>query len=192
MVRAMLHPFEALSPLARKRALAVTATVLAISFALFLWIDAKYHTRAAPAGIVNFELARTPLMAQMILDSWSREPGMNAWVAFGIGFDYLFLLLYGTVFALVSVAIATRLDASAPGLAKLARFVAWLQLLAPICDAVENVGLMAMLQRYGTDPWAQVATGFAAAKFACLGVFVSLLLFVGPFALRAKPAPAQP
>lgn len=188
MVRAMLHPFEKLDASTRKRALLASFAICTVTTAAMAYVDSKYHTAAAPLGIVNLELARTPAMAQLILDSWSRGTGMNAWVAFGIGFDYLYLLTYGALFALVSASIAAKLAPSAPGLAKIARIVAWLQFVAPICDAVENVGLMAMLSRAGTDPWVTVSTGFALAKFACLGFALSLVVFVGPLALRAKPA----
>lgn len=191
MVRAMIHPFEKLEPATLKRALLASIAFCLATTAAIVWVDSKYHTAASPLGIVNFELARTPMMAQMMLDAWSDHPGMNAWVAFGLGFDYLYLLSYGSMFALLAAAIAVRLRDASPSLSKLARVVAWLQFVAPLCDAVENFGLMAMLARAGTDPWAQVSSGFALVKFGCLGTAVSLIVFVGPLALRATPAPVS-
>lgn len=191
MVRAMLHPFEKLEPITRRRALLASVAFFVVTTVTIGWVDSKYHTAAAPLGIVNFELARTPMMAQMILDAWSDHPGMNAWVAFGLGFDYLYLLSYGAMFALLAASIAARLHGPSPGLARVARIVAWLQFVAPLCDAIENAGLMAMLARAGTDPWAEVSAGFALAKFACLGTAISLIAFVGPLALRAKPLPVS-
>lgn len=182
----MQHPFEKLEASTRRRALVVMAVVTFLATLGMAFVDTHYKTRATPLGIVSFELAGTPMMAQWMLDAWSEHAGMNAWVAFGIGIDFLYLVLYGTLFSLVAAGITARLAAISPGGATVARYVLWLQLVAPLCDAVENVGLMAMLTRNGTETWAPVSTGFALAKFACLGMCVALSLIAGPVLLRAR------
>jgi len=188
----MLHPVERLDPTSRRRALLASIALFIVTTLVIGFADSKYHTPAAPLGIVNLELARTPMMAQMILDSWSRGTGMNAWVAFGIGFDYVYLLSYGAMLVLACGTIAAKLDSSAPGLAKVARVVAWLQFVAPLCDAIENIGLMTMLTRGGTDPWALFSASFALVKFAIIGMALSLIVFGSPLALRAKSVVAAP
>lgn len=186
----MLLPFENLSAPTRRRALVMMCLLASLSTAAMAWIDHQYRTRAAPQGIVSLQMAGNSTLAQWILDQWSAGPGMNAWVAFGLGVDYLYLIIYGLTFVLISASIAARLALVSPSAAKVARLIGYLQLVAPACDAIENVGSMAMLARYGTDFWAPFTTGFALAKFACLGAFGALVVFSAPAVWRAGQTPS--
>jgi hypothetical protein len=180
----MQTPFERLDPAVMSRSLRIMAVLTVLATLGMAFVDTHYKTVAAPYGIVSFEVAGTPMLAQWILDTWSREVGMNSWVAFGLGVDYLYLVIYGVTFTLVAATIASRLAPISPAAAKVARFVAILQIVAPLCDAVENAALMAMLTRAGTDPWAAVAAGFALTKFACLSACVTLALVAVPVIWR--------
>ncbi len=185
----MHHPFERLAPPLRHRLLAASFVATVIATAAIAYVDAQYRTEAARYGIVSLEVAGTPMLAQWILDRWSARPEMNLWVAFGIGADYLYLLVYGLFFSLATASVAARLAERGSSLVGVVRFVAFLQLLAPLCDAVENVGLFAMLLRRGElEFWAPFAAGFALAKFAMLGMGVTLLLLTAPLLRRGAAA----
>jgi hypothetical protein len=68
--------------------LVVTLVVMAI----MNLVGAPLTNPAAPSSIVSFELAGDPAQAQAILDSW--DPLTRQYAAFGLGFDYVFMLAY--------------------------------------------------------------------------------------------------
>lgn len=171
----MVHPFEAWSDELRRRWLLGSSIGTAIVFAPMAWIDSQLRTEASPLGIVSFELAGTALAAQRILDAWSEAPRAAMLVAFQTGLDYLFLVAYGLVLSLACARATARIRPVSSGLASVGTLVTYLQAAAPVCDAVENGALFAMLLRYGTDPQAQVASAFALAKFGFIAMGLSFL-----------------
>lgn len=181
-----LFPLERLRPEARAVGLRLSIVALVLGTLAMAAIDRQYKTDATPLGIVSFELASNDVRAQEILDSWARSADYELWVAFALGVDYLYLVIYGLACSFGAATVAARLSNTRPGLARIARGVAFLQLVAPLCDAVENAGLMAMLLGAGTSPYAPLSAGFATAKFVCLGLALVLFLVLGPVAARSE------
>lgn len=129
-------------------------------------------TPEAPLRIVSFELAGTLERAQQILDSWRKVDGMaDIRAAFQIGADFLFILAYAPLMALL-----VYLGGEALGEAwiLLAGLVAWGQLGAGLFDMVENIGLMQVLLGAQTNRWAAVAAWSARIKIGLLFAGVPL------------------
>ncbi|HJL39417.1 MAG TPA: hypothetical protein RMG95_27225, partial [Polyangiaceae bacterium LLY-WYZ-15_(1-7)] len=66
--------------------------VAAALFVALTWMGLPLHTEVAPAGIVSFELARTPGQAIAIVQSW--DEAARARAAIHLSVDYAFLLAY--------------------------------------------------------------------------------------------------
>jgi hypothetical protein len=125
--------------------------------------DVQLRNRDAPSGIVSFELAGSLPAAQRILASWDARARIYAGLSLGL--DYAYLLAYSTLLALVC-AWASRRGPNA--WRALGRWLCWGLWLAALCDACENVGLIALLLGMQSPAWPVVATRFAFAKFTLL------------------------
>jgi hypothetical protein len=133
-------------------------------------LDDALRTADAPNGIVSFELAGSAERAGRILASWNEDARVRA--AFGLGLDFLFLVLYSTTIAWACLWAAKQLRGAGP-LAALGVPLAWGQWCAALLDAVENVALWALLVGPVTAPWPRLAQVCAIPKFAL--VFAGLL-----------------
>lgn len=170
----------------RGRALALTLVLTAAVGVTLSVANAPLRTEAARAGIVSLELAGTTERARAVIDSWG--PRQREAAAFGLGLDFLFLLLYPTAMSLAVGLAADRVALRRPRLALWGKVLALGLPVAAVLDAVENAALWRMLQLGPTDGWAIVAAGCAAAKFALvlLGLaYLGLGIALGP---RAAPA----
>jgi hypothetical protein len=163
----MRHPFLALDPRQQKAlfwplliaALAITAIMNILGRPLI--------TSQAPAGIVSFELAGSPERAQAILATWDEQARMYA--AFGLGFDYLYMLAYSMAIGLGCLLAAGTLRSRQWPLAGLGVPLAWGMALAAICDATENLGLsMVLLAGAAGAAWPALARLCAMIKFGLL------------------------
>ena len=161
----MRHPLAAIPAGRRAR---VFVPLLVATFALMLGvfapIEAELRTPECPQGIVSFELAGDETTAEEIIASWDARARLVA--AFGLGIDYLFLVVYSTTIALGCVWAAGVLGAVSPALAALGMLLAWGQWLAAVLDAIENVALWTLLRDGVRPPWPAVAWWCAAPKFA--------------------------
>jgi hypothetical protein len=173
----MPHPL-AFIPDKTRKPLFWALLVLTLSlFAIFRPLGAPLTTSAAPAGIVSFELARTPASAQAMMDSW--EARARLFAAFGLGFDYLFMPAYAFAIALGALLAAGR----HPGMfAKLGAWIGWGAFAAALFDAVENIGLWNSLLGPVGATWPLVSYWCAAAKFGLilLGILYGLAGWLWP------------
>lgn len=128
-------------------------------------------TAAAPNGIVSLELAGSAAKTQAILDSWDHQAQLLA--AFGLGFDYLFMVLYALTLGLACLWACDHLQEKRWPLASLGIPLAWATLAAAVFDSIENVCLTWQLIQEPADTWARVAQGCAGIKF--LIIFVALI-----------------
>jgi hypothetical protein len=133
-------------------------------------LDDALRTADAPNGIVSFELAGSVERAGRIVASWNEAAQLRA--AFGLGLDFLFLLLYSTTIAWACLWAMERLR-GVGALAALGLPLAWGQGCAAVLDAVENVALWLVLVGPVVDPWPRLAQVCAVPKFAL--VFAGLL-----------------
>lgn len=170
----MWFPYSSLDRAARGRRFAVwfglhTAAALLIGPA-----NQRLVNQHAPHHIVSLELARDLSVAQAIVASWSREQQLFA--VFGIGADYLYIFVYGSLIAAgaawgasVFQALPGATTGTVPGKPWSASLGEWLargMLLAGLCDAVENYAMLQLF--WGTPTQLSVSVAFytASLKFA--------------------------
>jgi len=113
--------------------------------------------------------------------------------------DFGYLVIYGILLWKACRLLGARAARRGPAwVAKLAPTFAWTAVIAAVCDAVENVGLLVITYGQTGQPWPALAGGYAATKFILLGLTV-LFLMVGlsstfggprPGPDDAEPAPA--
>ena len=98
----------------------------------------------APRGIVSLELAGTVMRSRAILDSWN--PSQRSEAIMGLWLDFLNLVSYAAALVLGCMWSTRHLGRWSPALAGLGELLAWLMVLAAVCDAIENVALLVQLQ----------------------------------------------
>ncbi|MDF2628739.1 MAG: hypothetical protein K0R39_2570 [Symbiobacteriaceae bacterium] len=138
------------------------------------------RTSPPSGGIVAFEVAGSLSRAQALLAAWEKaKPGAARTAAFQVGADFLFLVGYAPLLALLAGLGASHLPW--PWLRTVGLLVAWAQLLAGLLDAVENVGLMQVIAGTRREFWPRLARYCAIGKFALVGLAVPfVLLWLGP------------
>ena len=175
----MRHPFSDLEATVFRRRFVPLLVATLATFAALAFVDTHYHTPATPYGILSLQVAHQPLHVQWILEQWSARVGMNAWVAFGLGFDYLFMPLYGITLALACVRLGERLGDRSSAARTLGVLLGYGALLAALLDAVENAAHFAMLVREPIERWLMVGFVCATGKQALLGACLSFCLVAG-------------
>jgi hypothetical protein len=138
-------------------------------------LDRPLQTAAAPAGIVSFELAGDIPSATLMVAQWG--PDGKVYAGLSLGFDYLFMLAYGSALALGCALIAGRVGA---GLARTVGLgLAWLQFVAAGLDGVENFALIQLLLGSRQPGWPPLALWCASIKFVLIGLGLLYILIGG-------------
>lgn len=102
-----------------------------------------------------------------------------------LSIDFVYLVLYGTTLWKACRLLGTRAARLGPAVvARLAPAMAWVGVVAAVCDALENVGLWLVSAGHTNQPWPGLASGYATAKFA-LAAATLLYLLVGLLATFA-------
>ncbi|HBG74187.1 MAG: hypothetical protein A2X25_03915 [Chloroflexi bacterium GWB2_49_20] len=166
------NPLQCIDPKNRKKVLIFLLLAILSIFSIFRFLDAPLQTKAAPAGIVSFELAGNPEKAGQILASWNSHA--NLFAAFGLGFDYLFMLVYATCISLACLMASNR---KSGWFSSLGAWLGWGAFLAVLLDATENIALWNLLNGNGLIAWPEVAAWCASIKFALIlsGILYALI-----------------
>ncbi len=189
----MEHPLYAVPVPYRKRFFFTFLFLTLAIFALFRVLDQPLETKAAPNGIVSFELAGNRLTAQAITDSWKEiilllssagKPNPDivnvayAFAAFGLGLDYLFMPVYAFALAFGTLLVAQKHSGWLKTLAALAGYGAF---AAALFDATENYALFHILLG-GYEQYPEIAAFCALVKFGLLifGVLICLIGWLVP------------
>lgn len=167
---------------------AVTALTLAVGVTLSV-ANAPLRTEAAPRGIISFELAGTAERASAIVASWG--PRQREAAAFGLGLDFLFLLLYPVAISLAAGLVADRLAPRSLRAARLGKLLALLVPLAAVLDAIENALLWRTLQLGASTAGTAATASAAVLKFAL--VALGLVYVAGGWLAAGRtPRPGSP
>lgn len=159
----MRHPLAFLPENIRKPLFWAFFSGTLILFVIFRPLDFPLTTSAAPSGIVSFELARTPINAQAMVDSWDTRARLYA--AFGLGFDFLFMPVYAMALSLGSLLAAGR----HPGpFARLGMQIGYYIFTPVLFDGVENIGLWQSLLGHAQSAWPSISFWCATAKFSLI------------------------
>jgi hypothetical protein len=157
-----------------------------LGFAILLIIifgttGAPLTTKAAPYGVVSFELAGSVENAETILSSWDANTQLRA--AFGLGLDFLFMAVYASTIAFGCGMADRVLRQSAWSLAGWGDFLSWTVILAALLDVVENFALTTILFGSVVSPWPEIARWCAIPKFALIFVGIVYAIYGGVVAL---------
>jgi hypothetical protein len=194
----MTHPFEKI-PAKNRKYLYWPMFVLTLVLSATLTIlgndlkDAKDEQGkpVSPQGILSFEFIKDAAEANHMLRYWDESTKVSA--AFNLGLDYLFIFAYANTIAFGCVWVAGALrERSFLGLAAAGIFIAWLQWLAGILDAVENAALIRILFHGPTDTLANISRWCAIPKFILTlglgnGYLILGLLILGYLKFFSKP-----
>ncbi len=161
-------------------------TLLAIgAFAVLSFLDIGLKS-ATGYGTVDLQSAQTAADFKRIFFAWIVQKHA-ATAAFSLGFDYLFMLLYGLAF-FYSAIIAREAFLAKKGLPRrLMNYLALIPLAGALADAVENALEFSMLVDGANDTMAALAFRASTAKTICFTVGLVLLAaaLAGFFKLRA-------
>jgi hypothetical protein len=172
--------------LTRKGALIASAIAAVVIGSVLIALDARMMDEGGP-GIVGFELAGTEDRAGEILVDWG-EDGVEAAKA-SLWLDYAYIVAYGTFLVLATA--ATRDLARRRGWDRMTSFglvVMPFAAAAAAFDAIEDVGLLLVVNEHGGELAPRLAQVCAILKFALLAVTIAYL-FAG-LALRLGRRPA--
>ncbi len=151
---------------------AVTSILAIAAFAVLLWLDNRLKTETG-YGTLDLQKAGTADAVNRILFTW-RLQSQALLAGFNLGFDYLFMPLWG--FAFYYGGLAAR-DAFAPRwLLRIATLIAAIPLAGALLDMAENGMEAWMLVHGASDPFAGWAFTVSSVKNMTFGV--GLVLWV--------------
>jgi hypothetical protein len=168
----MKHPFERIPTNLRRRIFLplLVATIL-IFFSWVLMVSPMSNEKA-PLSISSFGMAGTLSNAKEMIASWDYRARL--WGVFGIGFDFLQLVVYPTTFAMACAWIAQWFrQMNLYWLSIAGVLIAWGQWLAALFGTIQNAVMMSLLLGSETE------IGLKISYWATL--FKLILLFLGPF-----------
>lgn len=129
---------------------------------------------------------------RLIADHWISPPD-SILAGFNLGFDYLFMPLYGASLYFGSIVARERFAPKPGSWRRILALLAMAPVAAAICDACENALEIAMLTRGPSDLLAGLALQATAAKYAgvLIGLLLSLAALVSLFLAAVKRKPAE-
>ena len=177
----MRHPFQSIKASSRSRIFWFLLAAAVLLTVIMNWISQPLITPAAPYGIVSFELAGTAARSHLIIASWDKIARLYA--AFGLGLDYLYMVVYSFTIGLGCILAAEALYRGKFPLGSFGALLAWGLWLAALLDALENIALAVQLLEQGSSPWPLVALVCASAKFSL--IFLGLVYAFYGLAMHA-------
>jgi hypothetical protein len=162
------------------------STVLMIIFGIS---GAPLTTKAAPYGVVSFELAGTVERSLLILSSWDVNVQLRA--AFGLGLDYLFMVVYASTIAIGCGLAAQVLKRTGWPLGGWGNSLGWAVFLAAILDSIENLALTTLIFGSVVSPWPEIARWCAIFKFSLIFIGIVYVIYGGVVALVVRISPAE-
>ncbi|MBM3152273.1 MAG: hypothetical protein FJZ96_08770 [Chloroflexi bacterium] len=181
----MSHPFEFVPAKIRKAVLLIFVLLSLLILCLFQFVlDPPLKTALAPLGIVSFEMAWSVDAVRAILGSW--DWSAKVYAAFGLGFDFLFMLSYTFAIGLGTLMASSRMGRQFAGIGK---WTGWGVVAAALLDVVENILLFTIMTVGNYPPYALFASLAATVKF--LLIFIGLVYaLLGLFIPGRKDHPA--
>jgi hypothetical protein len=127
--------------------------------------------------------------AQKILDSWDANAQLRA--AFGLGLDYLFMVVYASTIAFGCGIASNRLRQKGWPLAKWGNLLAWGVILAALLDVVENIALTVMIFGSVISPFPEISRWCAIPKFILIFIGIVYVIYGGVIALVERLSPVE-
>ncbi len=158
----------------QKQLLLFFGILTAIVFLAMRSVSEPLITSEAPGGIISFELAKSLEQSQAMLASWDTNTKINAGLSLGI--DFLFLFVYGIFFAVACFSVAKKFKDRTHWFYTLGVYLAWLQLVAALFDAIENAALIKLLLGSLNSVYSSIAYYFASIKFVIIAIGIIYII----------------
>ncbi len=128
-------------------------------------------------GIISFEFAKQLSISNAILNSWDESAEASAGLSLGL--DFLYLIVYSSLIALIIYRLNQHLWKNNPFII-LGNLLIWAIFLAAFFDVIENIALLKLLLGETNPLWATMAYYFALLKFTliliCVGyIFMNII-----------------
>ena len=166
-------PFKNISTKTDKKDTFSLFYLFIISVVVLKYFNIYLDNVSAPYGIFSFELAGSLDKSVEIINSWS--PLAKTFAGLSLGFDFLFLIIYNFLIALLIHKLNERLWVG-KSFYKIGELLIWAMFFTAIFDAVENVSLIKLLVGKHEEYWSSIAFSFALAKFIMIGISILYLL----------------
>ena len=168
------HPFNFIPPNWWPRLFWLLLGLTIVLMIVFGITGEPLTTTTAPYGVVSFELAGSVERSKSILISWDADAQLRA--AFGLGLDFVFMLVYASTIAFGCGMTAQVLKRSGWPLAGWGILLSWAVILAAVLDAIENIALTTLIFGSVVSPWPEIARWCAIFKFAL--IFISIVYVI--------------
>lgn len=140
----MRHPFEKITRDKRRQIFLPLLFATAFIFTAWILMVSPMSNEKAPLSVSSFGMAGNLSKAREMIASWDEPTRLMG--AFGIGFDFLQLVIYSTTFAMACVWIAQMFRGNnQPLLSKFGFALAWGQWLAVLFGTIQNAVMMSLL-----------------------------------------------
>jgi len=167
----MKSTYLLIQPKSIKSGVFIFSVLTIVSMAALMYTGEPLVTKQTPRGIISYELAGNTAKTNMILDSW--KPSQKMFAAFNLGLDYLYLIAYSHLIALLCIIVGITLSQKWE---KVANRLTGLIMLAALLDATENFGLLMNLFGSQNDLWPGLANWCAVLKFTFVGLGILYVL----------------
>jgi|GEM_PF-4620301 len=146
----MKHPLERVPRMYRSTVLIPSLIATALIFVTWVLLVAPMSNEKAPLSVSSFGMAGSVARAREMTASWDEPTRIVG--SFGIGFDFLQLVVYSTTFAMSCAWLAQWFRSrGSRGFAALLVLVAWGQWIAVLCGTVQNAVMMSLLLGGGSE-----------------------------------------
>lgn len=167
-------------------------TLLALAaFGLLFYLESDLKA-ATGYGTVDLQSVQTALEFKRTFAAWIARQH-SAMAGFSLGFDYLFMPLYGFSFFYSGIITREAFAARKRLARRLLNYLALVPLAGALADAVENALEFTMMIDGPTDQLAQLAYRATSAKTICfyVGLVLLAVAFAGFLKLRAPKVDAD-
>lgn len=166
------HPLERVPIAIRGRVFALLVLANALPIFGIRLVDGPLRTETTPVGIVSYEFCAFDDTCARTVEAYGRGARLEA--GFSLGVDYLFMVTYA-----IGLGAAVIFVARGPRRRAIAAWLAWGVVVAALCDAVENVALLAMLLGdHATPALGWISGIFASVKMGLLAIAILALPFL--------------
>ena len=162
-------PFNKISKRTERKLTFSIASLFFIASIVMLYLNKPLKNDIAPNGIISFEFANTLERSQEILASWT--PLTKIFVGIGLGFDFLYAVIYSLFIAIIIHKINTYLWSKKP-FYRYGNLLIWSLLAAALLDTLENICLIKLLIGNTKQHWASMAYYFASTKFLLIALAI--------------------
>lgn len=169
----LTSPFSYLSKKTEKRfTFFILFATIVVGF-FMIYFDSFLKNDICKNGIISFELVSNIEDSKTILESWDLKSKINAGLSLGL--DYLFLLLYPSLIAVLIHKLNRKLWSN-HSFYNIGVYIIFAQYFTALFDAIENVGLIQLLLGNINQFWTSLAYYFASIKFVLILIGIAYIV----------------